>query len=142
MSQLRVLIVEDDRMNARFFEITLGRRGQFSVHTTEVVSEILACARSGEVDVIVMDVSLANSAYEGRKIDGLGIAKLLKSDPLTRRVPILLATAHAMKGDRESFLKASMADDYISKPILDPQELIDKVRALLGPERTGLADVP
>jgi two-component system cell cycle response regulator DivK len=133
VNQPRILIVEDDRMNARFFEITLTRRGQFSVCTTESVPDILDRARRGEVDLVIMDVSLPNSSYEGKKVDGLAIARLLKSDPLTRRIPILLATAHAMKGDRESFLRASLADDYISKPITDPQALIDKVRSLLEP---------
>ncbi|MBI1851351.1 MAG: response regulator [Planctomycetes bacterium] len=119
-------------MNAQFFDIALTRRGNYATYITESVPEILDRARLGEVDLVVMDVSLANSSYEGKRMDGLGIARLLKTDPRTSHIPILLATAHAMKGDRESFLKQSMADDYASKPITNPQELIDKVKALLA----------
>jgi CheY-like chemotaxis protein len=57
---------------------------------------------------------------------------MLKADERTRHVPVLLATAYAMKGDREDLLKESGADDYISKPIADPADLIQKVEALLA----------
>jgi two-component system, cell cycle response regulator DivK len=132
MSRARILVVEDDRMNAQFFELTLSRRGGYDVYATESVAEILDRARRGDVDLLLLDVSLANSTWEGKRMDGLGIARILKTDARTRHIPILLATAHAMKGDRETFLQQSMADDYASKPIIDPQELIDKVKALLA----------
>ncbi len=132
MNRARILVVEDDNMNAQFFELTLSRRGGFDVRSTESVADILDCARRGDVDLVLLDVSLANSTWEGKRVDGLGISRLLKTDPRTRHIPILIATAHAMKGDRESFLAESMADEYASKPITDPQELIDKVKALLA----------
>ena len=47
-----------------------------------------------------------------------------------RRLPILLATAHAMEGDRQRLLAASGADAYLEKPIYDPQVLIAKVEEL------------
>ncbi|MFQ5696413.1 MAG: response regulator, partial [Terriglobia bacterium] len=80
---------------------------------------------------ILLDVSLANFAHQGRAIDGLELSCLLKSEPNTRQIPILLATAHAMPGDRERFLAASRADDYIQKPIYDPQVLVDRIKRLL-----------
>ena len=43
---------------------------------------------------------------------------------------ILLATAHAMKGARERFLAESGADDYIAKPIVSADDLIERIRAL------------
>lgn len=126
-----VLIVEDDPINYRVFSKILTKRGGLDVRGTEDVEEVLQIANSGEVDVILMDVSLANSAYEGQPVDGIKITQMLKSDPKTAELPIILVTAHAMQGDRENFLKQSGADGYISKPVVDHQQFIDQIVALV-----------
>ncbi len=126
-----VLIVEDDPINYRVFSKILTKRGGLDVRGTEDVEEVLQIANSGEVDVILMDVSLANSAYEGQPVDGIKITQMLKSDPNTAELPIILVTAHAMQGDRENFLKQSGADGYISKPVVDHQQFIDQIVALV-----------
>lgn len=126
-----VLIVEDDPINYRVFSKILTKRGGLDVRGTEDVEEVLQIANSGEVDVILMDVSLANSAYEGQAVDGIKITQMLKSDPKTAELPIILVTAHAMQGDRENFLKQSGADGYISKPVVDHQQFIDQIVALV-----------
>ena len=128
----RILVVEDDPMNAKYFEFALKRVGNFEVVMTENVDQILQMAKAQDVDLILMDISLANSFYQGEEIDGADITKLLKQDPETKNIPVILATAHAMKGDRDKFLKETSADDYISKPIGAPQELIDKINQLLS----------
>ena len=74
-----------------------------------------------------MDVSLSNSYYRGTEVDGLMITRILKVNPKTIHIPVILVTAHAMEGDKETFLKETLADDYISKPIVNPEELIDKI---------------
>jgi CheY-like chemotaxis protein len=78
-----------------------------------------------------MDVSLSRSVYLGKAVDGIKITQMLKADPTTASLPIILVTAHAMEGDRESFLKQSGADAYISKPVVDHQAFVDQVMALL-----------
>ena len=128
----RVLVVEDDKMNARLFEVILRRRGGFEVIVTENVPELLRLAANRSVDLVLMDVSLSNSEHEGRAMDGIQITRMLKDDPATAHIPVILATAHAMRGDRERFLEASKADDYIAKPVLDQEKLIEKVQAFLG----------
>ncbi|MFQ5696410.1 MAG: response regulator, partial [Terriglobia bacterium] len=116
-----VLIVEDNASVAKFYALALERRGQMKCVLGRSADEVLSQARSGKVDAILLDVSLANFAYQGRSIDGLELSSLLKNEPDTKQIPILLATAHAMPGDRERFLAASRADDYIQKPVYDPQ---------------------
>lgn len=128
-----ILIVEDDSLNAKLFSFTLERRGGYLTEVCEDVRGILERVRSGRIDLVIMDVSLSNSRYRGRSLDGSQICQLLKADPRTRHVPVLLATAHAMKGDREVLLRNSGADEYIAKPITDPSELLDKVGAMLNP---------
>jgi CheY-like chemotaxis protein len=129
-----VLIVEDDQVNARVFSKILTKRGGLAVKHTEDVEEVVKIAKGGEADLILMDVSLARSVYQGKAVDGIKITKILKADPETDKLPIILVTAHAMAGDKESFLKESGADGYISKPVVDHQEFVEKIKALLPSE--------
>lgn len=126
-----ILIVEDDPTNVRVFSKVLIKRGGLTVRHTEDVAEVLQIAQSGEVALILMDVSLTRSVYEGKMMDGIKITRLLKANPLTMSVPVILLTAYAMEGDREKFLSQSGADDYISKPVIDHQAFVDQIRALL-----------
>jgi two-component system, cell cycle response regulator DivK len=128
----KVLIVEDDPINIRVFTKILTKRGKFDVVCSEDVDQILSMANQGEVDAIVMDVSLTDSTYEGESVDGIRITQLLKADPQTQNIPVVLVTAHAMQGDREAFLARSGADGYISKPVVDHQEFVDQIKSLMA----------
>jgi two-component system, cell cycle response regulator DivK len=126
-----VLIVEDDPINLRVFSKILTKRGGLAVQGTEDVEEVIQIAQSGKADLILMDVSLARSVYQGQAVDGIKITQMLKADPQTAHLPIILVTAHAMEGDRENFLKQSGANGYISKPVVDHQLFVDQIMALL-----------
>ncbi|MFS8741013.1 response regulator [Synechococcus sp. W70.1] len=133
----KVLLVEDDPANARVFEKVLQRRGGFEVLHSQDVEQILQLAQAREVDVILLDVSLAQSTFRGEAVDGIRIAQLLKGDPRTSSIPILLVTAHAMRGDRETFLAQSGADGYIAKPVVDHEEMVNQVRQVLAQAQQG-----
>lgn len=126
-----VLIVEDDPINLRVFSKILTKRAGLEVKGTEDVEEVMQMAQNGQADLILMDVSLQNSSYQGKSVDGIKITQMLKADPQTAKLPVILVTAHAMEGDRENFLKQSGADGYISKPVVDHQEFVDQIMALL-----------
>lgn len=129
-----VLIVEDDLINARVFSKILTKRGGLAVKHTENGDEVIQIAQSGEADIILMDVSLARSSYQGKSVNGIQLTQLLKGDSQTADLPIILVTAHAMEGDRENFLQQSGADGYISKPVVDHQAFVDQIVALLPTE--------
>ncbi|HLO88464.1 MAG TPA: response regulator [Nostocaceae cyanobacterium] len=126
-----VLIVEDDLINARVFSKILTKRGGLGVKHTENVEEVIKIAQAREADLILMDVSLSRSVYQGKSVDGIKITQMLKADPQTANLPVILVTAHAMEGDRENFLQQSGADGYISKPVVDHQLFVDQIMALL-----------
>ncbi len=130
-----VLIVEDDPINFRVFSKILIKRGGLQVKGTEDVEEVLQLAQSGEIDAILMDVALANSVYQGKSVDGIKITQILKANPQTASLPVILVTAHAMQGDRENFLKQSGADGYISKPVVDHQEFIEQIMSLVNQKK-------
>jgi len=126
-----VLIVEDDMVNARVFSKILTKRGGLNVKHTENVEEVMTIAQKKEADVILMDVSLSHSVYEGKPVDGIEITQMLKGNPETAGVPVILVTAHAMDGYRETFLNQSGANGYISKPVVDHQKFVDDIAALI-----------
>lgn len=126
-----VLLVEDEPSNVIVFSKILSKRGGLAVKHTENVEEVMQIADSGEADIILMDVDLRNSRYKGKAMDGLKITQMLKANPQTAKVPVILVTASAMEGDRENFLKLSGADGFIPKPVIDQQEFVDQIRAML-----------
>jgi len=127
----RILLVEDDPINVKFIQTVLVKKGGYEVLVTEEVDEILRLAREADLKAVIMDVSLSRSSYQGQKVDGIFITQLLKSDETTRHIPVLLATAHAMFGDREKYLDLTGAEGYIAKPIHDPAALIEAVKAVI-----------
>jgi two-component system, cell cycle response regulator DivK len=126
-----VLIVEDDKANILVFSKILTKRAGLEVCATEDVEEVVELADSGKIDLILMDVALSRSSYQGKSIDGIKITQMLKARARTQHLPIILVTAHAMRGDRENFLGQSGADDYISKPVVDQQAFVDKILSLI-----------
>jgi CheY-like chemotaxis protein len=122
-----VLIVEDDPINLRVFAKILQKRGGFEVKGTENVDEVMELSYSGEIDLILMDISLGNSYYQGEAVDGIRITQILKANTKTNHIPIILVTAHAMQGDKESFLSQSGANGYICKPVIDHQGFVDTI---------------
>lgn len=128
--QKRILIVEDNALVAKFFRMALERAGGYSCEITEDVPAILAEVEADTVDLILLDVSLTSAEWDGQLVNGVELCQLIKRKS-TRRMPVLLATAHAMTGDRERFLLTSGADGYLEKPVYDAALLVEKVRALM-----------
>jgi len=127
----RIMIVEDDRHSALIVERMLTRIGGHEVRIVDSPDEVIERLGRGEVELIITDVSLSGSTYRGEKVDGLQLSKIIKSDDKLPHVPIILLTAHAMRGDRERFLERSQADAYLTKPILDYRSFCDLIQRLL-----------
>jgi two-component system, cell cycle response regulator DivK len=126
-----VLIVEDDPINARVFSKILTKRAGLAVKHTEDAEEVMQIAHAQGADIVLMDVSLSRSMYQGKAVDGIRLTQMLKEDPHTKDLPVILVTAHAMDGDRERFLGESGADGYISKPVVDHDEFVNQIMALM-----------
>jgi len=94
----------------------------FDVVTAGTAEEGLALAHTEAPDVIVMDIGLPG-------MDGLEATRILKADPVTRDIPVLAATSHAMKGDEGKTLAVG-CDGYVSKP-LDTRTFAETVAGFL-----------
>ena len=126
----RIIVVEDNALVAKFFRMALERAGGFSCMVTEDVPLILEEVKAGRVDLVLLDLSLTNAEWQGKLVDGVELCRILK-EKSPKHLPVLLATAHAMAGDRERFLEASGADGYLEKPVYDSAALVAKVRELM-----------
>jgi len=109
----------------------LTRKGGYQVSVSEDVAEIMALAATGELGAIIMDISLSHTTYEGKRVDGVFITRLLKADPATAGIPVILVTAHAMTGDRERLMAETWAEHYLAKPIHDPDLFLEAIRRAL-----------
>jgi two-component system, cell cycle response regulator DivK len=118
----KVLLVEDNEMNRDMLSRRLIRRG-FEVVLAVDGKQGVDLARSEKPDIILMDMSLP-------VMDGWEATRCVKSNAITRGVPVIGLTAHAMSGDREKAIEAG-CDDYDTKPV-ELERLISKMERLLG----------
>ena len=117
-----ILLVEDNEANRDMLSRRLERRGYAVTIATDGRDGIEA-ARRGLPDLVIMDMNLP-------EIDGWQATRHLKSEPVTRHIPIIALTAHAMSSDRQRALEAG-CDDYDTKPV-EMARLLTKIRGLLG----------
>jgi PAS domain S-box-containing protein len=114
---LRILVVEDNRVNQRLAQILLQKQGH-SVTLADngriAIDKLQQC--DWEVDAVLMDVQMP-------VMDGLTATREIRKLERNRasHLPIIALTAHALDRDRELCLAAGM-DDYLSKPI-QPEKL-------------------
>lgn len=117
-----VLLIEDNDDNLRIYSTILSYAGYHVLEATDGEAG-LATARSGQPDLILMDVSIP-------KIDGWEVTRLLKSDPATSSIPVVALTAHALASDRQRAVEIGF-DGYIPKPA-EPRLVLAEVERRLG----------
>jgi CheY-like chemotaxis protein len=120
---VNTVLVVDDRPDSRYSMARPLAAAGFDVRETATGREALRLARL-QVDAIVLDLVLPD-------MDGYEVLRRLKTDPVTRNIPVILKTAVLLEdGHRELGLAAGAAD-YFAEPF-DPQALIASVRGALG----------
>ncbi len=121
MGREKILLIEDEPDIAEVLQYNLEKEG-FDVGTARRGDTGLDAIRRDSPDLIVLDLMLPG-------IDGLELTRMLKRDPLTARLPIVMLTARGEEVDRIVGLELG-ADDYISKPF-SPREVVLRVKAVL-----------
>jgi two-component system phosphate regulon response regulator PhoB len=117
----KILVVDDEPEAVELFEFNLQQAG-FEVITAGDGAEALKKAQSCSPGLVVLDLMLP-------EVDGLEVCKMLRRDPATARIPIIMLTAKAAEIDRILGLELG-ADDYMTKPF-SPRELVLRVKKLL-----------
>jgi CheY-like chemotaxis protein len=113
VSELRILVAEDNAVNQRLAMLLLAKLG-YSGDLAENGLEVLDALARERYDVVLMDMQMP-------ELDGLGATHRILEQYGQDRPRIIAMTANAMQGDREACLAAGM-DDYVAKPIR-PEEL-------------------
>lgn len=116
------LLVADDNEDMRFMLRDLFRAAGHEVEVASDGLEALAAVKAREPDLIVLDNSMP-------RLTGLEVCRLLKENPFTARIPVLMLTAQSGVENKVEGFSAG-ADEYIAKPF-DPRELRARVQALL-----------
>jgi len=120
---LKILLVEDNQVNLLVATAVFSTQG-YLIGIAENGVEGVKAVINGEYNIVLMDIQMpemnsVEATHEIRALDGDKSA-----------VPIIAVTAHAMHGDRETYLAAGM-NDYVSKPI-DPKLLLKAINRWAG----------
>ena len=116
-----ILIVDDEAQNRKLLEALLQPEG-YVTRSVATGKEALSSVAWSRPDLILLDVMMPG-------MNGYEVARLLKADPITSNIPIIMVTALIDRGARLAGLTAG-AEDFLTKPV-DRAELWLRVRNLL-----------
>jgi len=125
MTAKKILVVDDEPDLVELVSYNLKKEG-YKVVTAPDGEDALEKVRKGPFDLIILDLMLPG-------IQGVELCRMIRSNPKTEAIPIIMLTARGEVSDRIRGLETG-ADDYLSKPF-NPRELIARVKAIL--RRTG-----
>lgn len=117
-----ILSVDDEQDVTDLVQFNLTRAG-YNVVTADCGQDALRAVELHHPDLILLDLMLPD-------IDGFGVCEILRRDPATASIPIVILTAWATTDARSLGLELG-ALDYLTKPF-SPRELTERVRRLLS----------
>jgi two-component system cell cycle response regulator len=121
----RILVVDDVPANVRLLEARLAAE-YYEVKSIRDSRDVLAVAESWQPDVILLDVMMAD-------MDGYEVCTLLKSEPSTSHIPIIMVTALKEPVDRLQALRSG-ADEFMTKPV-EHEILLARLRGTIRLKR-------
>ena len=118
----KILVADDEVYMLRLLEMTF-KKGGYEVVSCRDGKEALATAFTAQPQLIVLDVMMPG-------LDGLGALRMLKENPATRDIPVVVLSA---KGHALTRVDAVLAGAvlFLAKPF-SPNELLGEVRKILG----------
>ncbi len=118
----KILVVDDEEAIVMMVSSRLQNEGYETVSANDGESALKA-VQDESPDLIVCDVMMPPP-------NGFQVCRMLKEDPKTKHIPIILLTAKATESDK-FWGSESGADTYVTKPY-NPEELLQKVKDLLA----------
>ncbi|MBI5211104.1 MAG: response regulator [Elusimicrobia bacterium] len=122
MASIKVVIAEDEFAVAENLKALLLARG-YKVFTAADGVQAVEAARKEHPDLLLLDILMP-------KMGGYDVCRILKSDPATKNIKIVMITALGRMGDIETAFQHG-ASDYVIKPI-DQERLFKKIDKVLG----------
>jgi len=121
MEAKKILVVDDEPDIVELVSYNLKKEG-FLVSSALDGNEALELIKKADFDFLILDLMLPG-------VQGMELCRILRNNPGTRHIPVIMLTAKGEEVDRIIGLEAG-ADDYITKPF-SPRELVARVRAVL-----------
>src|SRR3954452_3200280 len=121
-----VVLVADDDADIRDLVAFKLEQAGFEVIAVEDGQTALDQAHSRQPTLAVLDVSMPG-------LSGIDVCRMLRSDPATAGMLIIMLTARVQEQDVEGGFSAG-ADDYVTKPF-SPRELVSRIQSLLSRAR-------
>jgi len=117
----KILIVDDEQTIREMIGFALSRAGFSYVETADTLEAEAEILRAPP-DLVLLDWMLPGQS-------GIEFIRLLRSDPTTRSLPVIMLTARDEEEDKVRGLTRG-ADDYVTKPFA-PKELVARIEAVL-----------
>lgn len=121
MTQRTVLYVEDNEYNRKIVRQLLSRTTYRLLEAPDGEAAI-ALVRQDRPDLVLMDVQLP-------RMSGLDVTRVLRAEPTTADIPIIVVTSFALSGDDQRAMAAG-ASGYLAKPY-SPRDLLALIRKFL-----------
>ena len=119
----KIAVVEDNPDNRALVQALLEDRYDISEYETGV--EAVEGLPEDIPDLVLLDISLP-------EMDGTEVLAWIRGQAQLKDIPVIALTAHAMAGDRDKYLAAGF-NDYVTKPIIDEDVLIEAIERCLSP---------
>ncbi len=123
---MTVVLVADDDADIRDLVAFKLEQAGLDVIAVEDGQAALEQARRRQPTLAVLDVSMPG-------LSGIDVCRMLRADPSTASMLIIMLTARVQEQDVEGGFSAG-ADDYVTKPF-SPRELVTRIQALLSRAR-------
>ena len=120
----RTILLADDHEDNRLALLTVLEREGYQVLGAANGREAVALVREHRPDLVLMDLMMP-------VMDGREAMRILKADPETQDIPIVVLTAMALSVDRDRLMEEGFSG-LLTKPCMPPH-LLREVRTVIGP---------
>lgn len=121
---MNILLVEDDYLLGRSTARLLEKEGQHRVRLTHKAADVFKHCQSGTIDLVIMDVNLPGTFWQDEEVTGVDLSRLLKLQPRTARLPVVLLSANTTESEQGRLLGEALADGIYTKPITDADDFL------------------
>lgn len=121
MENIKILVIDDEPDIVELITYNLRKNG-FDVFSAFDGEDALAKIRKEKFDFVLLDLMLPG-------IQGMEICRIMRGDPRTKNIPIIMLTAKGEEVDKILGLEMG-ADDYITKPF-SPRELLARIKTVM-----------
>lgn len=118
----RILLVDDESHILRLTELSI-RKGNYEIFTARNGNEAIECVAKNKPDLVIMDVQMPG-------MDGLQALQILKSDPATAKIPVIVLTARGHQLTRQE-AEGIGASAFLTKPF-SPTQLFAETQRILA----------